>query len=411
MSNEDKINLLHIQIENFRSFCERETVSFSDDGKNMRKITSIIGLNATGKSNIALAMQSFKYIVKDSANAGFILPYQPFLHKTGMNTKPSIFSIEFRHGERIYTYEVRFNATNVLLEKLRERTIDTYRKRTIFERRTNGDISTGAANYGFGKGVLSRTRSDSLLITKAFEDNNKYAKIVFSALNSFYVLRCNDGELEQKATKLLQDNPSLKKLTLNALRKADFSIDDLRVDEIRLSDGAISKMNLPDFIKDDLRFKPVTILNAGHVVKKEDGEDVTDENGNKYVISNGFNNESMGTRAFIGIIVPILDAINKGKVLYIDEFGTYLHHNLVNMVIRSYLHNPSAPGLIVNTHNGMALDSVQRNSIIFTERNHVFGNTIVMTAKEKHIRGDDSFSRGYYSGRYISINNEDELLF
>lgn len=409
MDTKERTHLLNIKIVNFRSFCEEQTISFSDDNISMRKITSIVGLNATGKSNIALAMQKFKRMVKDSANADFALPYQPFLFKAGMNDKPSTFSLEFRTGEFIYTYTVSFNSSIILSETLKERPKNSLRKRMIFTR-TLDNINAGATNFGFGKGIALKTRDNSLLITKAFENNNKYALKVFSALNSFYVLRCNDGRLEQKATTLLHNDPSLRDRALKALRLADLSIDDLRVDEIKISEEIMAKINAPDFIKDELRTRPATILNAGHIVKDKNGQPITDNKGHKFVISNGFNNESMGTRAFIGIIVPIIDSIDKGKVLYIDEFGAYLHYSLVEMIINSYKNAKNAPGLIINTHAGTTLNCLDRDSIIFTSKEKTFNSTIISTAKEKHIRNDDNFSKGFYSEKYIKFDKSNILF-
>lgn len=199
-------------------------------------------------------------------------------------------------------------------------------------------------------------------------------------------------------------NPLLRERALAALRLADSSIDNLRVDEVRITDEILAKINIPDSIKDDLRLRPAAVLNAGHIVKNENGQAVTDEKGNKLVISNGFNNESIGTRAYIGIIVPILDSIDKGKVLYIDEFGTYLHYGLVKTIINSYKNTKNAPGLIINTHAGMTLNCLKRDSLIFTEKEPVFNSTTITTAKEKHIRNDDNFSKGYYSKKYIRQN-------
>lgn len=45
--------------------------------------------------------------------------------------------------------------------------------------------------------------------------------------------------------------------------------------------------------------------------------------------------ESLGTQKFFSILGPIIDTIENGKVLFIDEFDDNLHPKLTKLIFRS----------------------------------------------------------------------------
>ena len=103
MDTNENVQLLRFKIENFRSFGREQEILFSDDGRKTRKITAIVGLNATGKSNIFRALLVLQNMVKSSANAGFVLPYDYFRFTRGYDEKPTGFELQFQIGNLTYS--------------------------------------------------------------------------------------------------------------------------------------------------------------------------------------------------------------------------------------------------------------------------------------------------------------------
>lgn len=410
MEDHKIINLLSLRIKNFRSFGEEQEITFSSDGLSTRRVTAIVGLNATGKSNIFKAMELFKTMVKNSANAGYRLPYVPFLYNSYYAGRPTEIELSFRYSDSTYSYRVAFNETTICHEVLKEKPSNSIRAKTIFER-FNNKINPGAINHGFNQGLINRTRQDTLLITKAIENNNKYANIVLKAVNSFCILSCTNNQLEGMAITLLRKKPELIEKTISALKKADLSIHDIRIDNVAIPDEVLSKIPLPDDVKQSMRLNPGVMINLGHVLKNGYGKPVM-KNGKITYFSAGIENESIGTRAFLGVIVPIIDSILQNKILFIDEFGAYLHYGLIQRIIKTYLSQEKAPGLIVNTHAGMVLDCIERDSTFVLTKNPVDEITHIHKMIEAGARKNDHLSRNYYTNsRYDFLSFRSDDLF
>ena len=410
MENAGHTQLLRFKIENFRSFGREQKISFSNDGKNTRKITAIIGLNATGKSNILRALRTLQTMVKASANVDFVLPFDYFRFTSGYNEKPTGFELQFKSGDSIFSYVIKYNSETILFESLKEKRADSYRQRTIFERIHN-DINPGAINFGFNRALMARTRPNTLLITKAIEDNNNYAIAVHSAVNSFRVLSCANGRLEGEAIVTLRRHPELMSKTIEVLKKADFTIQHIHLDEVMMPTELLDKLNIPDEAKAIVRTNPGLMASTEHVLKDDFNNPIL-RNGIKEYAELDIGEESIGTRALLGVIVPIIQSIKEKKILFIDEFGAYLHYGLVQRIIDSYIKDESAPGLIVCTHAGMILNYIDRDSIFVLEKNLKSEETNIHKLSESGARLDENLSNGYYSNsRYEFLKHSKEKLF
>lgn len=410
MDANENVQLLRFKIENFRSFGREQEILFSDDGRKTRKITAIVGLNATGKSNIFRALLVLQNMVKSSANAGFVLPYDYFRFTRGYDEKPTGFELQFQIGDSFFSYTIKYNSELVLFESLKEKRVDSYRQRTIFERDHN-TVNPGAINFGFNHALLSRTRPNTLLITKAIENNNSYAIAVYTAINSFYVLSCANGQLEGEAIMTLKKHPELVDKTIEILKKADLTIQSMRFDDVVIPNELLDKLNIPEETKAIMRSNPGTMVNTGHLLK-DDFYNPIKTNGMETYVGINIGEESIGTRALLGVIVPIIQSIRENKILFIDEFGAYLHYGLVQRIINSYKNNASAPGLIVCTHAGMMLNFLNRDSIFVLEKHFENEESIIHKLSETGARLDENFSNGYYSNsRYKFLKHGDENLF
>ena len=410
MESAERVQLLRFKVANYRSFGREQEISFSDDGIQTRKVTAIVGLNASGKSNIFRALSTLQGMVKNSANAGFTLPFDYFRFTESYKEKPVSFELQFRRNNSVYSYVVQYNSEVVVHESLKEKREDSYRQRIIFDRNIS-NVNSGAVNFGFNKALAARTRPNTLLITKAVENNNDYALAVYAAINSFYVLSCANGQLEGMAINILRRYPELISETINILKKADLSIQDIRLDDVIMPPELLDKLSIPEDAKNIMRLNPGVMMSVGHVLK-DDFDNPIIRNGTTTYAGINIGEESIGTRALLGIIVPIIDSIRKNKILFIDEFGAYLHYGLVQRIISSYQHNGLAPGLIVCTHAGMMLDNVDRDSIFILKKNSKNEESAIYRMSENGARLNESFSNGYYSNsRYRLLRHNSSDLF
>jgi uncharacterized protein len=117
--------------------------------------------------------------------------------------------------------------------------------------------------------------------------------------------------------------------------------------------------------------------------------------------------ESLGTLVWIGIIGPVLDALDGGHVLLADELDASLHPILGEQLIRLFQDpatNPNGAQLLFNAHNPVFLgDSsdrpIGRDQIWIAEKAND-GSSRIYSLAEFSPRQDEALGRRYLQGRY-----------
>ena len=180
--------LLSFTVANYRSFYTPQTFDFTDNDGQPRTLTVILGPNSSGKSNSGCALQDFRASIINSASANWRPPYLPFMLREGATGKPTMFEAVFTYGDRRYSYSFSYVADRVTEEALKAESPKTGRMNLIFHRGEKGVDSKAASRNGFGKALEERTRPETLLITKAREDNNPFSAAVFNLVETTPVM-------------------------------------------------------------------------------------------------------------------------------------------------------------------------------------------------------------------------------
>lgn len=393
------IKLLSLEIENYRSFYAPQILQLGEDAP--RRITSLFGPNAGGKSNVAKALAVVKACVVNSANANWILPYDPFLLKEGASGKPTRFCMVFGHGGRRFRYEFSYDREHIASEELCEQSANSKKMRTVFSRAGNGELNSTAAKNGFGKKLSSKTRPETLLITKGREDNNEYSNIVFDLIDSFAVLPGDDdGSSSPLYIELLKNNAPLQRKTVALLQKCDFAIRDIKLESVSVPSEMLEALPLPPEAKRTLEQQGGTAFKTIHAIR--DGERTV----TGLCEFDFWTQESMGTRKFFEVAVPIIVALEEGKTLFIDEFSSYIHPTLANAILEMFRDQPddaAAANLILATHNTAIMESyLERDEIVFVEKN-LGEESRIVPLTEIGARKDESFEKRYRAGFYGAI--------
>jgi AAA15 family ATPase/GTPase len=103
---------------------------------------------------------------------------------------------------------------------------------------------------------------------------------------------------------------------------------------------------------------------------------------------------------------PLIDALEDGKVLAVDELDARMHP-LLSRAIVSLFNSPKnnkRAQLIFATHDTNLLSRVffRRDQIWFTEKNS-YGATSLYSLSEIKVRKDASFGKDYILGKYGAI--------
>ena len=149
---------------------------------------------------------------------------------------------------------------------------------------------------------------------------------------------------------------------------------------------------------------------------KDDAEDAVlcSIFGNKLLPAEMF--ESYGTIRFINEFPLVILALLSGGTLVMDEFDASIHPmalmNIINIFHNDDI-NKNHAQLIFNTHNPIFLDSslLRRDEIKFVERDDETGNSVHYALSDfktaDGIRKGEDYMNNYLTGRYGAIGNVD----
>lgn len=418
--------LLQFSVKNFKTFKDKATLSLvaSNYDKKVREDKNVVineqfdlrilksaviyGANASGKSKFYDALNFARNFIIDSAtdyNAGDKIPVEPFLLNISSENKPSEFEFIFLFNNVRYRYGFELTGQKILGEWLYEKT--KVKEIELFYRE-NQEIETHPKRFKKGGSIAKQgfVRDNQLLISKATQFNDEFSESIYNWFKGLKTLSGLEESRFQGYTMSLLDDKNDKKKILKLLKAADLSIDDLEVEKLDLN-------QMPDKMPKSLK----------EVLTKESKEnnkifftDVRttkrkfDDDGN-FVSDTHFSmddNESSGTKKFFALTGPILDVLENGYILIVDELDSKLHPNLVSKIValfNSIESNPLNAQLIFNSHDTNLLSSglFRRDQIWFAEKNKFGEGSLYSLADFKKIRQNEALENNYIRGKYGAI--------
>ena len=205
------------------------------------------------------------------------------------------------------------------------------------------------------------------------------------------------------------EKDDFKNKVLTFLKEADIQIDELQLE--------VKELNFDDLPKDIPETLKILLEKRKPDKIKSYGVNTTHKkyNKKKEVKSNevfGIENESKGTIKIFALSGPIIDTLENGGTLILDELDTSLHPQISQSIVKlfnSNVHNPKNAQLIFATHDTNLLDKrfFRRDQIWFTEKN-AYGVTDLYSLAEykvndSKIRNDASYQKDYILGKYGAI--------
>jgi len=404
---------IEFNVENFRSIKDEITLSMiSTSDKSLEgnliqtkmlkkdclvRSAVLYGANASGKTNVLLALDFLKKLVLNSHNhqKGNKIIFTPFRLDERCLSKPTRFRIVYIHDDVKYVYSVSFTDEKIIDESLYH--YPERRRALIFNRK-----NTNRFHFTVDKKVQNflkkRTPDNVLYLSRATQLDYEKTMNAFSWFEEkLQVVGPTDHpDLVTITLDLLHDE-NMKQIILRALVEADVGIDDItaKIQEIPLE-------NLPgDF---QIPFERVI---GGKRATLVGVEGVQVHTHHKNVLFN-IVEESEGTIRLFSLLGVWINALINGQVLVIDELDTKLHHFLNIFLINLFndaTQNANNAQLLFTTHNTNLLDLnlFRRDQIWFTEKNPEYGNTDLYSLVEFSPRKDKNIQKGYLAGRYGAL--------
>ena len=347
-----------------------DEIVFELEGTNLSLLKSavIYGANASGKSNLVKALDFFKWFVINSSKgvqSGESIRVESFRLNRRTEQEPSYFEAVFADETVQYRYGFEVDEKRVHREWLYQKGNKRKAKEVeLFLR--DGDEYELHPKFSVGKEVVAKkmVRDNALLLSVAAQFNESVSVEIMGWLaNTTIVLGSSDERIWEMAIAQI-DDPSMKRRIVSSHQQYD-----------------------------------------------EEG------NATKTVTFPFRVNESEGTIKYFSLAYPIIDALDHGKRLVVDEFDSKMHPLLTSRIIglfNSRVTNPRNAQLIFTTHDTNLLNAslFRRDQIWFTQKDS-FGASELYSLAEYKVRNSAPFEKEYLMGKYggIPVIGQFERLF
>jgi len=361
---------------------------------------AIFGPNAGGKTTLIRAMQFMKNFVLGSFNTptgdNVSIVAIPFLLDGRTPNQPTMLEVSILVNGIRHQYGFELTPKRIVSEWLL--VYKTARPQQWFRRwidpETEKDQFEFSSHFkGQKQAWQEQTRPNALFLSTAIQLNSEMLKPVHRWFSSGVHVFLDGGHLDGSyTTNTVAQNGG--EHIVNLIKSADIAIQDIQIErkkgfqrnfQINVQSGELetsqieAEILIPKFSHKSGEFKALFSLEQ----------------------------ESTGTQKLYALAGPLLDILQKGSIMVIDELDRSLHPLLVRKIIEVF-HNPAlnkmGAQLMFSTHDATLLDGnlLRRDQVWLLQKDSSQSATLTPLT-DFHPRNDEALLKGYLLGRYEGI--------
>ena len=372
-------------------------------------IIGIYGANASGKTNVLLALrymigsilhsQTTRGPEADTGRDAFRLDENSISNNSQFDIDFSLDRIRYHYG---------FTVTDKTVSEEWLYAFPRGRRQIWFYRRGGREnIEFGSFLQGKNRNIEALTRSNSLFLSAAAQNNHDQLMPIFSYFRDNFVFRMDTrADFVDFMSKLITDRPEIKSQIVRYLANADVGINGIDIKTVEVPDhmrrvfsGVVKLINEQIFVDSDTKMDELPgeqqRIQLQH--RSNTGANILFD----------LPKESRGTRELLSLLGPIFECLARGGVLIVDELDSSLHPLLAANLLELFAgaaSNPHRAQLLFTTHdaNLLSAGALRRDEIWFTEKDRE-GATHVYPLTDIKTRNTDNIQKGYLEGRYGGI--------
>ncbi len=394
--------------KNFYSLGEEASLSFvvndnapknngyfpTTSGTRLSKVETVVGPNASGKTNLLKILPFLKWLIVDSFNSKPDEPIvvQPFAFGEA-NNSPIELSVVFEINEKVYTYSFVLTKQKILSEELELTSFANVKKssKKLFSRTWNSDkgqYEFEDTNFSLQKEFKSLLRTNASVIGTAARLNHKESQIIAKFWDG---IQTNVVEAGWIGDHLLP----------NSIQQLTETLDFYSETENQVLKEQAEKL-LSRF---DLGLK-------GFLIKKEKRENNFSMN---VSVAHSFDGheqlmplqyESSGTKQLFVLLRSVLVALASGNIAVLDEFDVNLHPEIVIAIFDLFVQpetNPKNAQLLLSTHSHLLLSRLDKYQIVLVEKNEKGVSEAWRLDEMTGVRADENYYAKYITGAYGAV--------
>lgn len=371
------------------SIQELSTSVIKVGNNNLLPIAVVYGANSSGKSNILKALIAMRDVLLNSVklNPKDGLATNPFCLDLTSSKEPTSFEIQFILNESKFRYGFDYDANQILAEWLYEKRLGE--KEFELFLRSGSEFKISKTRFAEGIGKQNATPANRLFISLVAQLNGELSQSILNWFYSIeYISGLSDEEYSGKTLEMVYKESKGYNGILEFLEESNLGFRGIEITKNSSMERNLEAKSIHDIFDKD-----------GNIVQKK-----------QFPIETM---ESEGTKKMIEIAGPIVDAIQSGKTLVVDELDAKLHPFLTRRIISLFMNkdiNHKGAQLIFATHdtNLLNLQYLRRDQIWFTQKDNTDSSELYSLVEFRDgegnkVRNDRNIEKDYINGRYGAI--------
>lgn len=392
--------------KNFYSFGEETTLNFvvnnnapknngyftAPSGTLLSKVETVVGPNASGKTNLLKILPFLKWLIIDSFNSK---PEDPIVVQSfafgDVKSEPTDLSVIFEIDGKVYTYEFVITKEKILNEKLKLTSFVKEKKSTknIFSRKWNETMNRydfDGENFELPKGFENLLRTNTSVIGTAARLNHTESQLIAKYWGQIetnvveagwigdHLLPNSIAQLAQ-AFDFFSENSALKAEAEKLLCRFDLGLRGFEIKKEKKENGFSLNVQSAHLFNGQKQYLPVQY-------------------------------ESSGTKQLFVLLKSILVALKKGSIAVIDEFDVNLHPEMVIALYDLFVQpetNSKKTQLFMSTHNHILLSKLDKYQIVLVEKNENGISEAWRLDEMSNVRSDENYYSKYLAGAYGAV--------
>ena len=374
--------------------------------KRVNKLAVIYGANASGKSNMLMAIQNvFEILFLPRTNRQKpVVSRRPFALSP---KEPTRMFVSFYANHIRYDYGVSY-INDYIIDELLE-WYPKGSKSLFYERHYVSQESQSSIKFGTSLNISSKTKDAFLQNTlnnhsvlacfgkNSFGEDAKQLAELYSWIASYmHEINSQKGLLE-KRMKSIEAKEEAKRFYLQLLQKADFNIVDFYTETLT------EKIQKPGFFVFDNEVhvsedRMIQLERVKVYFVCQAGED-------RFTLS--YDEQSEGTKKFLSNLSALYSAITENHVFLIDEIDSELHDDLLLYYLNIFIMNSNESQLIFTSQETSLLNedllNTHRDFVFFAEKNRDGAYSEYTRADEYGLHKNLSLYKSYRNGRLGAI--------
>ena len=323
------------------------------------KSAIIFGSNASGKTNIILALERIVDIISNGIN----LPKDFDVNRLNYDSKSVALELSIiTNSEDIFNYSIEFNQNNIIYEKLEKND-------TVIYKFNNNTLESELNILSQDILKIFSIRSTDIFLKKLKDFNIKEIEVFIEEIKNIKIKR--DNILNSEAKEALQHIPQNQKSILEKNRIKVVSL--LKLLDYTISDFSFEKIGN---LNEEILYQMYILRTAKNI---------------KFYLGN----ESEGIKKIMNLIYDLLDIYN-GKTIIIDELDSSISTQSLIKIFNDFVNvKENINGqLIATSHN------------LFLFNNNIFEPQQIYIVNKK-----EDLTSELYSLAEFNIRSEKENLY